>query len=586
MFKDSDRYFKNKVLFIVFLLTTGFIFIFTTLIYTAEKRNFKILNNNYEKALHNSIDQTVNAAIDTYSMLADTVLNTTKAKELMKNGKRKELYDILESKWETWSTINPDFKSMLFHKADGTAFLRMHKPEVYDDYLSGIRPMVKSIHEQKKVLTGYETGKYSTVFRIITPIFYQGEYLGALDFGINPNYFIRQLRKFTSQEGVLFIKQENLKLFKRESLFNIGNYILQSNTNKGIINILEHLPSSYKFEHNKRIEVNDSTYTALSYTLNDYKNQEKAQLLFFYDLTDTLKTRQEFTITLGVTSILFIIIMYFLLNYSFNKLLISIRKIHTKHAREIQMKDSLLHKQSKMAAMGEMISMIAHQWRQPLGALSSISINLQIKTQLEEFDLENEEGRKKFQIYLTNSLKNIDVLVQNMTTTIDDFRNFYKPDKAIDHCSLDIPISKAINIVKSSFKDDGIEIIENYISKKEIAVYSNEMIQVILNILKNAQDNFQEKNIKHAKITIACNDIGNDGIAIHLCDNGGGINEDIIENIFDPYFSTKDEKNGTGLGLYMSKMIIDNHHNGSLTAVNHEDGVCFIIELKKTPESV
>ena len=583
MIKNSERYFKNRVLLIVFLVIIGFVFTFSTFIYTAEKRNFNALNTNYENTLHNSIDQTVNTAIDTYSMLADTILETTRAKELMKNGNREELYKLLQSKWETWSKINPDFKIMLFHKADGTAFLRMHKPEVYDDYLADIRPMVKSAHEQKKVLTGYETGKYSTVFRILTPIFYNGEYLGSLDFGINPNYFIGQIRKFTSQEGVLFIRQENLKLFNRKSLFSIGNYEMQTKTNKDIINILKHLPSSYKFEQSKIIKVNDSTYTALSYTMGDYKGEEKAQLLFFYNLTDTLKTQHEFTITLAITSVLFIIIMYFLLNYSFNKLLVSIKKIHTSHAREIQKKDTLLHKQSKMAAMGEMISMIAHQWRQPLGALSSISINLQIKMQLEVFDLKTEDGREECEAYFNNSLEEINSLVQNMTTTIDDFRNFYKPAKTLDVCSVDIPITKAINIIKSSFNANNINIREQYITKKEIALYSNEMVQVILNILKNAQDNFNEKKIKDPQIIITCEDSGDNGVAIKICDNGGGIKETIIGKIFDPYFSTKDEKNGTGLGLYMSKMIIENHHNGSLNADNYDDGVCFTIELKKTP---
>ena len=317
--------------------------------------------------------------------------------------------------------------------------------------------------------------------------------------------------------------------------------------------------------------------------MNDYKGQEKAHLLFFYDITNILKTQHEFTITFAITSILFIIIMYFLLNYSFNKLLILIRKIHIDHAKEIKKKDTLLHKQSKMAAMGEMISMIAHQWRQPLGALSSISINLQIKMQLEAFDLKTEDGREECQTYFNNSLEEINSLVQNMTTTIDDFRNFYKPAKTLNICSIDVPITKAINIIKSSFNSNNINIQEQYMTKKEIGLYSNEMIQVILNILKNAQDNFNEKKIKDPEINIICEDSADDGVIIKICDNGGGIKEAIIGKIFDPYFSTKDEKNGTGLGLYMSKMIIENHHNGSLSVDNYEDGVCFTIELKKTP---
>ncbi|MCK4974389.1 MAG: hypothetical protein KAR81_03980, partial [Sulfurimonas sp.] len=428
MVKNSI-YFKNKVLLIVFLLTAAFIFTFAMLIYTAQKINTEKTNNNFEETLHKSIDQTVNTAIDTYSMLADTVLETTKAKELMKTGKREELYTLLESKWNTWSTINPDFKIMLFHKADGTAFLRMHKPQKYDDYLSDIRPMVKSVHEQQKILTGYETGKYSTVFRILTPIFHNGEYLGALDFGINPNYFIKQIKKHTSQEGALFIKEENLKLFKRESSFIINNYALQTKTNSYLHDILKNIPSTYRLTDNEVININNSIYMIHTYNMNDYNNKEKAKLLFFYNMTETLKSQQEFTVILGIASVIFIIMMFILLNHSFNKLLVSLKEMHEIHSKELLKKDKLLYSQSKLAAMGEMISMIAHQWRQPLGALSSIAINLQVKMQLKVFDLKTEEGREECEEYFNKSLAEVGELVQNMTTTIDDFRNFYKPNK-------------------------------------------------------------------------------------------------------------------------------------------------------------
>ena len=181
MFEESGVGFKNRVMIVAFLLTSAFVFIFVALIYTASQSDFKKTKKEFEKDLSAAISQTVNSTIDTYSILADTVLNTTEAKALMKAERRDELYALLESKWKLWSTNNPDFRIMLFHRADGTAFLRMHKPAVFDDYLAGIRPMVKAVHEQQKVLIGYETGKYSTVFRILTPIFHEGEYLGALD---------------------------------------------------------------------------------------------------------------------------------------------------------------------------------------------------------------------------------------------------------------------------------------------------------------------------------------------------------------------------------------------------------------------
>lgn len=123
-----------------------------------------------------------------------------------------------------------------------------------------------------------------------------------------------------------------------------------------------------------------------------------------------------------------------------------------------------------------------------------------------------------------------------------------------------------------------VETKQNFNSSKEISAYDSELMQVFLNILKNAQDNFKEKGTKTPKISITTSD--EDGhIKIEVCDNGGGIPAEIAEKIFDPYFSTKDEKNGSGLGLYMSKTIIEEHHQGKLYLENHNDGVCFIMEL-------
>ena len=245
-----------------------------------------------------------------------------------------------------------------------------------------------------------------------------------------------------------------------------------------------------------------------------------------------------------------------------------------------QQQEKAMIEQSRLAQMGEMISMIAHQWRQPLGAIASTTVNLQMKLELEAFDFSTEDGIEEAKEYFKQRFVNIEEYVQSLTTTIDDFRNFYKPNKEMVVTTLESVIDKALKIITSSLEDQGIKLICNYDAKDTIKLYDNEMMQVILNILKNAQDNFIEKEIENPEITITTNDK-----SIIVCDNGGGIPEGIIEKIFDPYFSTKDEKNGTGLGLYMSKTIIENHHNGKLSVVNKNDtkgrsvGACFTIEV-------
>jgi len=237
-------------------------------------------------------------------------------------------------------------------------------------------------------------------------------------------------------------------------------------------------------------------------------------------------------------------------------------------------KDEKLLAQTRMAQMGEMISIIAHQWRQPLGAISVASANLRVKLELGTFDYSSEKEKDKSCTYILGKLANINEYVKNLTTIIDDFRNFYKPDRPRKELLLSEILQRALGLLRESIYSNNIKVLKTYKDKSKISVYDNELVQVILNILTNAKDNFEDKQTLNPTILIEVSDK-----QIMICDNGGGINSEIIDKIFDPYYSTKSEKNGTGLGLYMSKMIIEDHHSGTLSVENREEGVCFTISL-------
>ena len=258
------------------------------------------------------------------------------------------------------------------------------------------------------------------------------------------------------------------------------------------------------------------------------------------------------------------------------KILIVVKDIsqEKQYQKEQVLHDQQMLQQSRLAQMGEMISMIAHQWRQPLSAISTTAVNLKMKLEFESLDLDTKEGIEEASRYFVEKLDNIENFVGTLTNTIDDFRNFYKPNKESSICKLEEVFSKVLEIIKSSLKNENIEIDYTSYETKALNIYQSEMMQVLLNILKNAQDNFKEKKIKNPKITIVVEDT-----KISICDNGGGIQKQTMEQIFDPYFSTKSAKNGTGLGLYMSKIIVEEHHGGKLYAENRDDGVCFIIDL-------
>ena len=226
-------------------------------------------------------------------------------------------------------------------------------------------------------------------------------------------------------------------------------------------------------------------------------------------------------------------------------------------------KDKQILVQARLAQLGEMLGMIAHQWRQPLSAIGSANIAINMKAQMEQLD-------SKTIIELTNK---IDEFTQHLSRTIDDFRNFFKNTKEKKKISYGEVIAETLNIVQSSLKNKNIRLITDLQNDVVFDTYPSELKQVLLNLIKNAEDVLIEKNIEDPYIKITTN-----GNNLYVSDNGGGVPEEIIDKIFDPYFSTKD-LNGTGLGLYMSKVIIEEHCQGKLSLINEMGGAVFAIEL-------
>lgn len=231
-------------------------------------------------------------------------------------------------------------------------------------------------------------------------------------------------------------------------------------------------------------------------------------------------------------------------------------------------KDKLFMMQTRQAQMGEMLSMIAHQWRQPLSVISALMNKQRVNIALEQYTLQGIE----------QSLSDVDVQVQYLSRTISDFRDFFKPDKEKTLTKNSIIFGKALDLIGHTLKNEKIEIVTAYSNDVSYKVYEHEMVQVILNLIKNSQDAFKERKISHPKLAIECNHLDNMSI-ITIEDNANGIDANILETLFLPYVSTKNEHNGTGLGLYMSKTIVEEHCQGSLHAENTANGAKFTISI-------
>lgn len=224
-------------------------------------------------------------------------------------------------------------------------------------------------------------------------------------------------------------------------------------------------------------------------------------------------------------------------------------------------KDQIMYQHARLAAMGEMIGNIAHQWRQPLNALTVL---------IQGFGIKSMQGRLT-QEFIDQQVKEGLRLANQMSNTIEDFKNFFSPHKEREYFGVVETIRETLDLVELFLKDEHIEI--RLIAKEELRVYgySNEFSQVILNLINNARDNFKHHNIQNDRridIKVERKKRPEPFVMISFVDNGGGVDAKIVDRIFEPYFTTKHKSRGTGIGLYMSKQIIEKQMHGLMTMKN------------------
>lgn len=250
------------------------------------------------------------------------------------------------------------------------------------------------------------------------------------------------------------------------------------------------------------------------------------------------------------------------------------QRVRDEVARRKEQESLLIH-QSRLAAMGEMIGAIAHQWRQPLNALSLVLQNLLMQHRLGTL---NEESMQRMSTKASQ-------LIERMSHTIDDFRNFFKPNKVAAPFRLVQVIRSAAEILEGVLKNHSIELTIECDEDVELFGFAGEFSQVVLNLIGNAKDALltTRPGLPHIAIRVS-----RDGerIQIEVEDNGGGIDPAIIHKIFEPYVTTKEEGKGSGIGLYMSKMIVESNMGGTIAAQNTTEGARFTLILPARPPAI
>ena len=248
-------------------------------------------------------------------------------------------------------------------------------------------------------------------------------------------------------------------------------------------------------------------------------------------------------------------------------------ELETKIATEVEknrIQQEKMFSQARHAQMGEMIGMIAHQWRQPLNAMSGTAVNLSLRQRM---GMLNDEDVKEASKFIQNS-------AQKMSETIDDFMNFFNADSEKEFFRISDVLGNVEHMVDAQLKTHSIKLEITIDDCLELYGSKNNLTHVLLNLILNARDALNAQTKEAKKITIRAYDELDSSCSIKVIDNGGGIDVEIIDKIFNPYFTTKEQGQGTGIGLHMAKEIIERNFNGAITVHNTEDGAEFILNVR------
>ncbi|XOB62562.1 sensor histidine kinase [Campylobacterota bacterium DY0563] len=519
-----------------------------------------------------------------FTKVDEKLFNISKKSKIEQAQIRQKLYLQTINRFNTLKKRN--IISINYILPDNTVFLKMINPLDYGNKVSDKRETLKYVQEHKVPISSYEIGKFGSGYRFVYPIIKNNIYLGLISLTFSEEAITESLMKQYDVLSNFIIKKENFDedYLKNSNIYKDAHFsgfvhnknILEDLKNESKKKIVDMKPS---YEVSKKLyELGQQTKSSSIFV------NEKDSIVTIIPIYHTISKKYEGFISIiskGETINLlnnnyYTILFLFIFLYLSVMLLFLQQKIKTildkELTQEIIKKDQQLLEQAKMAQMGEMIGNIAHQWRQPLSAISTIASGLKLNY---EFGMLQEDDIPK----------NMDLIVDNtkyLSKTIDTFRDFIKEKRVEKEVIIQDRIEESLKIIQASLENNHIKLIKNidYQTPVKYRMIPEELAQVIINILNNAKDAIIHKKIKDGWIKISLI-IKDNKILITIEDNAKGIDEENLIKIFDPYFTTKHQSQGTGLGLYMSKTIIEKHLGGKLIVENSENGAVFTIELHK-----
>ena len=555
------------------------------------KNHYKVLMNQQQVTADIAYDSTINDE-KVMSILSEAFeTNSLEQRDKL----RKQFFELLDYKYKL--LVRRGVLQYHFVFPDNKPFIRFHKISKYGDNLSDIRLDFKKVNETKKIIRGFAQGRTAHAFRNVYPLFDKNKkHIGAMEVSFTSEYLQENLTNISNIHTHFLVKKNifDAKAWERDDLVLKYSKSIE-HPNYMVTMPKSHTKSEYKRLMGEKIDYIQEDITkkiALGKEFALYfEGKKELEVISFLPIENNTKhdivawivsydndqfIKNTLSNTFYIRIVLFSILS--ILFYSIYKILmqkytledvvqnktIDLKELNENLEQKIVIEvekskqiESKLFQSEKMASMGEMIGNIAHQWRQPLSAISTGATGMLAQ---KEYGLLTDE---KF----VNTCNNIDKHAQYLSQTIDDFRNYIKGDRKKTKFTLKSDIDSFLHLIEGSLKKEAINVIINIDDNTSIEGYPNELVQCFINIYNNAKDAFIEKKIDEKYLLISSKENSNT-IEISIQDNAQGIEDNIISKIFEPYFTTKHKMQGTGLGLHMTYTLIVEGMSGNIEVKN------------------
>ena len=523
-------------------------------------KKYSDLTNNLENKVHSLIQTKQNATL----AIALTLSENDKIKNSLLN---QEVYDLnnLANRLNEYT----DFKNVWFQLIDknGISIYRSWTTDRFDK-IKNLRLDLQELYKNPQIKSTISVGKYDIAFKSIIPIYHNKQFLGVLDIVTHFNSITKELKDSDNLEPFIIVEKEFTNQLKEQSFSKIfikDYYVANVSANKDLLNYLEKQDLESILELDNYL-IKDN-YLIINIPVME-SGKKLANFLIIKDIaTIDISEISQFKLHSFWYLAFFIAflcsVIFFMVYYIYSKKLkelnLSLEQTVNNEIIKNDEKNRILFQNNKMAAMGEMIENIAHQWRQPLSVITTVASSLKLK---KEYGVLNDSEYEE-------ELSHIIETANYLSNTIDDFRYYFSPDRDKNLFNTKSLINRCIKIANMDFLNKHIKIVKN-IEELTIYSYENELLQVIMNILNNAKDELIKIENKEDRFIFIDVYKNQNSLIIKIKDSAGGIKKEIMDRIFEPYFTTKHKSNGTGIGLYMCEEIIVKHLLGEIKVSNEE----------------